>query len=57
VDRTNIGLLDKLLADTERVDQASIDLLHEPQWRKIPEKVLRAILRELGYPRPDNLIR
>jgi hypothetical protein len=57
VDRANIGLLDKLLADTERVEQAIIDLLHERPWRKIPEQVLRAILRELGHPRPDNLTR
>jgi len=57
VDRANIGVLDKLSADTERVDQANIDLLHEPQWRNTPEKVLRAILRELDHPRPDNVTR
>jgi hypothetical protein len=57
VDQANIGLLDKLLADMERVDQANIDLLHEPRWRTIPEKVLLVILRELYYPRPDNLTR
>jgi hypothetical protein len=53
---TNIGL-DKLAANMERVDRANIELLHEPKWRKIPERVLRAILRELEYPRPDNLSR
>jgi hypothetical protein len=57
VDEANIGLLDKLLADMERVDQANIDLLHEPRWRTVPEKVLLVILRELDYPRPDNLTR
>jgi hypothetical protein len=49
--------LHKLAADMERVDQANLDLLHEPQWREIPKEVLRAILRELGRPRTDNLTR
>jgi hypothetical protein len=57
VDEANIALVDKLLADMERVDRANIDLLHEPRWRTIPEKVLLVILRELCYPRPDNLTR
>jgi len=59
VDRANVHLLDKLRADLERIDQANIDLLHERKWNKIPEKVLRAILRELelDHPRPDNLTR
>jgi hypothetical protein len=57
VDEANIALLDKLLADMEHVDRANIDLLHERPWRKIPEKVLLVILRELGYPRPDNVAR
>jgi len=57
VDEANIALVDKLLADMEHVDRASIDLLRERPWRKIPEKVLLVILRELGYPRPDNVTR
>jgi len=57
VDEANIDFLDQLRADLERVDRANIDLLNEREWREIPEKVLRAILRELGHPRPDNLTR
>jgi hypothetical protein len=57
VDRANVHLLDKLRADLERVDRANIELLQQSKWRKIPEKVLRAILRELGRPRPDNVTR
>jgi hypothetical protein len=57
VTRGNIGALDKLLVDTERVDRANIDLLRERQWREMPGEVLRDILRELDYPRPDNVTR
>jgi hypothetical protein len=41
----------------ECVDWANIELLNEREWRDIPEKVLRAILRELGRRRPDNVTR
>ena len=57
VDEANIALVDKLLADMEHVDRANIDLLRERPWRRIPEKVLLVILRELGYRRPDNVTR
>ena len=43
--------------DMEAVDRANDDLLEEPQWNEIPEKVLLTILRGLDYPRPDNLFR
>lgn len=49
--------LEKLATDLERVDRADIDLLNERGWREIPEKVLRAILRALVHPRPDNVTR
>ena len=35
----------------------SLERVAERPWRKIPEQVLRGILRELGHPRPDNLTR
>ena len=41
----------------ERVDQETMDLLNERERRGIPEKVLRAILRELDYLRPDDMTR
>ena len=47
----------EILANIERADQANFDLLGHDDWRKTPEKVLRAILRELGHPAPDNLTR
>jgi hypothetical protein len=49
--------LEKLSADMESVDRENVDLLQEREWRNVPEKVLRAISRRLGYPRPDNLTR
>jgi len=47
----------EIVANIERADRANSDLLDAPQWKKIPEQVLRAILRELGHPRPGNLTR
>lgn len=47
----------EILASIERADQANFDLLGHDDWKEIPEAVLRAILRELGHPRPDNVTR
>jgi hypothetical protein len=49
--------LDKLAADMERVDRENMSLLDQPTWEETPKEVLRAILRELDYTRPDNLTR
>jgi hypothetical protein len=49
----------QIVANAERVDRANMSLLDQPPWKKmkIPEKVLRDILRELSHPRPDNVTR
>lgn len=49
--------LDSFVAAMDAVDQANLDLLRGREWREIPEKVLRAILRRLGYRKPENLTR
>ena len=46
--------LDSFVAAMDAVDQANLDLV---RGREIPEKVLRAILRGLGYRKPENLTR
>jgi len=49
--------LDSFVAAMDAVDQANLDLLCQDKWNKVPKKVLRAILRGLGYPKPENLTR
>lgn len=49
--------LDRFARDLEAVDRANSDLLYQPEWSKVPEKVVLAILRGLGYPKPENLYR
>ena len=49
--------LDPFALDMEAVDRANADLLYQREWRKIPNKVLQAILTGLGYPKPENLDR
>ena len=46
-----------LAVDLDRVDRANLDLLRGRKWREIPGQVLRAILRELSHPPPDNVTR
>jgi hypothetical protein len=43
--------------DPDQVGLAIADVLDDPYQRQTPEKVLRAILKELGHPRPDNVTR
>jgi hypothetical protein len=47
----------EIRANIERADQANFDLLGKNDWKKLPAKVLLAILRKLGHPAPDNLTR
>jgi hypothetical protein len=47
----------EIQANIERAERAKIELLKEDQWKEIPAKVLRSILRELGHPAPDNVTR
>ena len=44
-------------ADLDRVDQENAELLKERRWKELPEKLLKAILRELGHPRPGDVTR
>jgi hypothetical protein len=55
--RGNRDDLEKLEADLDRVDEENAELLKERQWKALPEELLRAILRELGHPKPDNVTR
>jgi hypothetical protein len=43
--------------DPDQVGLAIAHVLDDPYQRQTPEKVLRAILKELGHPRPDNVTR
>ena len=48
---------ERLRDDAERCYQANTALLDSREWKAIPATVLRTILRKLGHPAPDNLIR
>ena len=49
--------LDRFAVDLEAVDRGNGDLLDQREWREIRQRVVIAILRGLGYPKPENLYR
>jgi hypothetical protein len=49
--------LDRFARDMEAVDRANGDLLYQREWREVPKNVVLAILRGLGYRKPENLYR